>query len=749
MSTAVTPQDLVFRPNTDVILRHLKSHFGDAMDGRFEITGRDPLTGKPGNRFARTFDVGDLEDAAQYAAEINAISGVNCYFTPALLAADAPPSGQRSADSNVVCTQFVWADLDDEGAAEKAMTLVKTMPAPSEITVTGRHPSLRVQMMWPVDEPLTDHDAIREANRLICEALGGDPSVVNPSRLMRLAGTVAWPAKEGRVAEMTEFTQNALLPYSIERLRRVFGGNQSAPALQPDIPAGSVVPPGLRDAYMRDTVLACFREWCGENGAAPTVDELYGIAWPQFSKGTGLPESDYERRKMETKISYMLRRFDRGALPGLPDLDSVVEDHKRRKNAVPPKGQVKPAHQKPKLVSFGDFIRDFKVPDYLIEGIVQRRYLYTLTAKTGDGKTAVALRIGIDVATGNPVGSRPVEPGRVLIMVGENADDVRARLIVMAATLDLDVEALPITLVEGPFDLQDTFECIREQIEQIGPVALIIVDTAAAFFQGDDDNNNVQAGEFARSQLRPLTTLPGGPAVIVPAHPTKGATRESLVPRGGGAFLNEVDGNLRLWSNGEGVTELHWAGKLRGPIFEPIQFALEPVTHDVLRDSKGRLMPTVMARALTDQEAERLRSTLRVDEDGVLDAMNEFPAGSLTDWCRFLGWVRPVTGEPQKSKIIRRLETLERDKLVRKVRDRWILTGLGENEAIRGSAGRAAARNIIASAEAKSRGNQEPAEDTDPGHMDAAEFNRRNHAPQPARRLKSFKKSAPKSAGRR
>ncbi len=36
-------------------------------------------------------------------------------------------------------------------------------------------------------------------------ALDGDISVVNLSRLLRLGGSIAWPTKEGRVIERTEF----------------------------------------------------------------------------------------------------------------------------------------------------------------------------------------------------------------------------------------------------------------------------------------------------------------------------------------------------------------------------------------------------------------------------------------------------------------------------------------------------------------------------------------------------------------
>jgi hypothetical protein len=49
--------------------------------------------------------------------------------------------------------------------------------------------------------------------------------------------------------------------------------------------------------------------------------------------------------------------------------------------------------------------------------------------------------------------------------------------------------------------------------------------------------------------------LPGKPACVVNCHPAAGASkdisRDSCVPRGGSAFLNEIDTNLSVWAEGE------------------------------------------------------------------------------------------------------------------------------------------------------------------------------------------------------
>ncbi len=147
-------------------------------------------------------------------------------------------------------------------------------------------------------------------------------------------------------------------------------------------------------------------------------------------------------------------------------------------------------------------------------------------------------------------------------------------------------------------------DAIREQVEALGGASLVVVDTSAAYFTGDDENGNTALGGHARD-LRALTTMPGRPCVVVPCHPTKNAANDNLSPRGGGAFIAEMDGNLTLTRTGEAV-RLHWQGKHRGPDFKPISFKLQTVTAPQLVDSKGRSVPTVMAVPLAAGETSGL-----------------------------------------------------------------------------------------------------------------------------------------------
>ena len=92
-----------------------------------------------------------------------------------------------------------------------------------------------------------------------------------------------------------------------------------------------------------------------------------------------------------------------------------------------------PAKPAPKLIqSDAEFTANFVPPAYLLDGILQRQYCYSLTAATGAGKTAIALRLAAHVGLGRRLGDRDVQQGRVLYFASENHVDVQARWLAMA-----------------------------------------------------------------------------------------------------------------------------------------------------------------------------------------------------------------------------------------------------------------------------------------------------------------------------
>jgi hypothetical protein len=330
-------------------------------------------------------------------------------------------------------------------------------------------------------------------------------------------------------------------------------------------------------------------------------------------------------------------------------------------------------------------------PDYLIDGLIQRRFIYSMTAPTSNGKTSIVLRLAAHVGLGLKLGNHEVEQGKVLYLAGENPDDVRMRWIKLCEELEVEPKDVPVFFLPSNPRLSDT--AIRKQINEEsalhGPFTLVVVDTSAAYFEGDDENNNVQIGKHAR-MLRSLAKLPDGPTIIVTCHPTKKADNEDLVPRGGGAFLNEVDTNLVcIKEPNTPVVLLHWRGKVRGVDFAPIPFELQPGKTDRLTDSKGRQIWTVTARPISDDEQTNREQQTRRYEDQVLVLMKEQPGLSLADMAKTLNWTYS-NGEPHKTRVDRTMHKLKQQKLVKQERGCWQLTKEGEKAAAETPAARAA-----------------------------------------------------------
>jgi hypothetical protein len=239
---------------------------------------------------------------------------------------------------------------------------------------------------------------------------------------------------------------------------------------------------------------------------------------------------------------------------------------------------------------------------------------------------------------------------------------------------------IDVHFILGVFPIPELLATVGERMKALGGLSLVIVDTGAAFFPGENENDNKEQGDYARS-LRTLTDLPGRPSVLVNCHPVKNATQDNLIPRGGGAFIAEVDGNL-CCKKTDAMVELYWQGKFRGPDFAPISFELPTIASAQIVDSKGRKIPTVFARPLSTFETASLENAAEVDLQRLLRTMGETPGASIAALAEAMGWVT-ADGNPQKSRIHRRLLDLKNQRLATQELKKWVLTPAGKRAAKR------------------------------------------------------------------
>src|SRR5450631_630980 len=139
------------------------------------------------------------------------------------------------------------------------------------------------------------------------------------------------------------------------------------------------------------------------------------------------------------------------------------------------------------LVEFktlADFCREYVPLAYAIEPLLRTSALYTLTARTGHGKTAFLIVAALAIATGRPdILGLETTRGRVSFLTFENPDDVRMRFMIAAYLLNIDLDEISDSIVI--LDIRIKPEEVLAKIKTLAdsePFTLVIIDTFAAFF---------------------------------------------------------------------------------------------------------------------------------------------------------------------------------------------------------------------------------------------------------------------------
>lgn len=337
-------------PNAADMRRHLEFLFGDARaydDGLIEIAV-DTIRG---GWFARLFDLTDIDAAVAFASAENA-KRQNIYVGAALRDPDSSLN-ERCSDVDFYAATAFHCDLDDEAAVFKAVEGTKHCK-PQFAVCTGLVPGRRMQLWWKAVEPLQDAETYRNILGGLADSLNGDRRVTNPGRVMRLAGSIAWPTKPGRVPEMTfiaTIKSPDPTPRTADEMLRHYPVLDKVHALEPgkNDPIERVRKSGAfgfddgviddgRHAYMRDTILAVLGEIVGTTGAAPTAQELNDAAWPQYSAHVDLTRPGRGPDVFARMCLSTVRRFERGQLRGrhgrVLTLDGLAADYKAKVDAL-------------------------------------------------------------------------------------------------------------------------------------------------------------------------------------------------------------------------------------------------------------------------------------------------------------------------------------------------------------------------------------------------------------------------------
>jgi len=480
--------------------------------------------------FGRQYDVSDIDRLVDDAVRLNSNPSCNIYISAGLRRSDID-TRHRAKDEHVQSIVAFWADFDKPGSLEAAMKKTAKLDIkPNMVTYTGKHPHLRGQMWWTLDEPCEDFKLHEELMRKLASELGADKSVINRSRVMRFIGSVAWPLKAERTLEMTgyhEFGPRAAY-YTLDEMQTKLRGVETATqrnalydfsTAEPNIETQDLIALSIEPHKFHENARTASARLIAQ-GMKP--EDVYGVlAGAVRAAGVNVPERLVQLKNLVTGAAAKFKPADQAAAPA-PALDPNVE-------------RVSP------FMSIAQLLAQ-PAPEYIIENFLIEKGMAALFGAPGTFKTFIALDLGLSVAHGLPWHGFATRQKKVLYICAEGQYGFGARALVWQQERAAGRDTDQFVLLPVPVNFLQP-EAVGKLIEDmqlfIGDVGLVIIDTLARNFGTGDENKTQDMNAFVKGVSR----LARDAMVLIVHHTGKDEGKDE---RGSSAFRAALDAAFRL-----------------------------------------------------------------------------------------------------------------------------------------------------------------------------------------------------------
>jgi hypothetical protein len=643
--------DPILAPDPDAMRRQLEHVFhGDldgAHDGLIELAWNDARTGSLSA--AELFPTDRVDDLVERAANLNRTPGVNVYVGAALRKPNARQA-RRATDSDFYAASCIWADVDADVVAPAIATCKRRGVPPTMTVVTGRHPHLRAQMWWRLDVPVRDPAALRATCLAVAAALGGDHSVVNPGRVLRLGGSVAWPTKDGRVLERTEVHipgDGRPREYFFEQLARAFA---SAPAPAPELafaPTPDRAPPA--QAQQAETPAPITPVSAPPRHDGPLAIGSLSVEACLARIRAGDHWHDNTVRVVGNWIARgwsdaeILGQAESLTLPGWThdqtrrDLARMIEGGRRKWNIPNPVHEIDDAPPPPGIDllqwTADRYAGEARPITWLCRGTIPLGIPALIAAMGGLGKSYLALDLALQVAAGvagleqprKILGGRIAVEGTAVIVTAEDSFDAVHRRLNRIDPSERRLRhpkrmiVLPLPDAGGPRPLIATngkalartpfFDDLKRQLTQLPELRLVVIDPLQAFVLADV-NADPAAAQFLWSAMAELATATGA-TILLTHHMRK-------------------DGMLRIADGDDaretirGTTALVDGARLAYALWKLDDEAARPICNTLqIPFARGRIVRGAVVKA--NDEADHNAHTYTREDSGLLVQLEAEP----------------------------------------------------------------------------------------------------------------------------
>lgn len=506
----------------------------------------DPLKVKPTT--GRTFAMPAQLDAAIAWAEERNRSGLNCYFTPN---AATGVLHKKAGKSDMTEGAYMWADCDPSplahGGYERARehilrVAVPTLTAVCSIVIDSGHGA---QGLLRLANPVNlARPELREHYESINQRVGAlydGPSTFNCDRVLRLPGTLNYPNAEklakGYPVEpiMARLLHTDAKSYTLGAIESLL--------LRRRLDLHLLTHPNVKARYEGDTTGLNDVSGSGRDMSMTRMLKEGGFALPEIIELlTGWDYGSQQGR--DQGIRYWQRMWDK------PTLDGEVPPFERKEFK-----QAAPEDQRtPRLrpMSVGELLAQ-PSPGWLVRGILPKQGLGVIYGQPGSGKSFLTLDLSGALTRGVPWFGSRVTKSNVIYLAGEG--HLRNRLAAYLAQHGLspdDLGALrilqtTINLRDKTGDLLPLLRELQETAAEIGPVALVVIDTLNAAMGGGDENESTDMGAMIDAGRRIMGAL--NCSALYVHHSGKDETRGA---RGHSSLRGAVDAEICV-TNIDGV----------------------------------------------------------------------------------------------------------------------------------------------------------------------------------------------------
>lgn len=619
-------------PNKEAIKNHLAflfSNINEYEDGYIEVA-YTPANTSAVNK-AQYFSVIDIDKAADFIHSINSNPGINVYVGASLRVPNCSPIGRSSLDDYYVST-CAWADLDDEGVVEQSKKQYKECP-PSLVVVTGRHPHVRSQYWWKLEQPIENHKELKSTLSNLCGSLKGDPAVVDPARVMRVGGTVAWPKKDGRIPELTEVhipdknTEYA----AIERLNSYFPcANNPLTDHHSAGEVSNVV--NMNDGKPRSIIT-------GTINVRPLLEKTKTQGHWHFNMRDAVAHmvsKNYTDEQIKlTCASYCDDGYDD------PDLLPLIASARKKWNVPEPEHNIQPEQYNPetgeileKEVSpfqllYADEITPNTDAKDFVEDLLTEENFSVIYGESNCGKTFFTLDLALHVALGREWRGKEVDAGGVIYAALEGAQGTKNRICAfknfykIKENIPLAIIPSTVNFVDEGDDIASLVKTIEVAQKRIGNVKLIVIDTLARAMGGSDENSGQDMGTLIKNadKIREITKA----HICFVHHSGKDKANGA---RGHSSLRAAVDTEIEISRDNKDSPSLVRIAKQREmDMMDDMAFALEAVQLGENRRGKPVSSCVVMpSEVINEKDDTRLTPVQQFVYDAIIDAHIRFGA---------------------------------------------------------------------------------------------------------------------------